>query len=104
MRMASCHKSSIYFVMMSPEATLRQTLCFFPEAGGLSLALLESVLFPEEEEVQVGIELEEVDDGERREQRHERTRKVEEELQRQACRGRQRREQRVQRGVMRPKV
>ena len=51
MSIASCHKSSIYFVMMSPEAVLRRTLCFFPEAGGLSLALLESVLFPEEEEV-----------------------------------------------------
>ena len=65
--MASCHKSSIYFVMMSPEAVLRLTLCFFLEASGLSLALLESVLLPEEEEVKVGIELEEIDEGERRE-------------------------------------
>lgn len=76
---------------------LRRALCFFLEAGGLSLALLESILLPEEQEVEVGIELEAVDDGERREQCHEGPREVEEQLQRQACRGLQGREQRVQR-------
>ena len=36
---------------------LRRTLCFFPEVDGLSLALLESILLPEEEEIEVGVEL-----------------------------------------------